>query len=302
MVIILESISLYKTYGGGRWALEDFNINLRRGEIVALLGRNGAGKTTFIRIASTQLKQTRGEVRVFGYDVTREAKKIRERIAVMPQEGRPESLNTAWEHVYLYLAARGLSLSEAKRRAERYLRELDLWDCRDEVSSKLSGGLRQRILVAMAAATEAELLFLDEPTIGLDPISRIRTWRAIKRAVSGGASVFLTTHDMNEAEMLADRVAIIDEGRLILFGSIKEVKSSLPYPFRVDVPASFPISELEGHPRILNLASRTRVYTSEAGAREIVDAALRRGVEVSVSPITLEDVFISFVGALLDEA
>ena len=212
--IITEELS--KIYKGSKIpALDSVSLTVRSRQVFTLLGRNGAGKTTFVRICATQLMPTSGKVNVLGYDVITEPKKVRDLISIVPQEGRPLRALTPWDHVYNWLQIRGQNRSQAKINTKTILENLELYDVKDRPAMNLSGGMKQKILVAMAMATDAQLLFLDEPTIGLDPISRRQVWSAIKKWKTQGKSILLTTHYMDEAEMLSDRIAIIDHGRSI---------------------------------------------------------------------------------------
>ncbi|MCI4346969.1 MAG: ABC transporter ATP-binding protein, partial [Thermoplasmata archaeon] len=181
-------------------ALAGVSMRVERGERVALLGRNGAGKTTFLKIASTLLTPTGGRVEVFGFDSDREADEVRRRIAVVPQEGKPFFHLTPREQVYTYLRARGLDRSTAKSRTEEALGQMELEEVADRLSITLSGGQRQRTMVATVIATEAPLLFLDEPTIGMDPFARRAVWESLRALTRKGSTILLTTHYLDEAE------------------------------------------------------------------------------------------------------
>jgi len=299
----IESEDLWKTYDGVHWALAGVDLVVREGEVLALLGRNGAGKTTFIRIASSLLKPTRGTVRVLGMDVTREAGRVRERVALVPQEGRPSNLNTPWSHVYYYLIARGLPRSEARLRARRYLQDLELWEVKDVICGNLSGGMRQRVLVAMALATEADVLFLDEPTIGLDPISKQTVWERIRASAIEGRTVIVTTHNMEEAETISDRVAVINAGRIVTKGTPEEVRSVIGYGHRVDLKGEGIVpEELSAYGFVRRIGDRYRVYLSDSAAKELLDLAIARGWTASLSRTTLEDAFVILVGEVEEHA
>jgi ABC-2 type transport system ATP-binding protein len=300
---VIESEDLWKTYDGVCWALAGVDLRVREGEVLALLGRNGAGKTTFIRIASSLLKPTRGTVRVLGMDVTREAARVRERIAVVPQEGRPSNLNTPWSHVYYYLVARGLPRAEARLRARRYLQDLELWEVKDVICGNLSGGMRQRVLVAMALATEADVLFLDEPTIGLDPISKQTVWEQIRARASEGRTVVVTTHNMEEAETISDRVAVINAGKIVAQGTPEEVRSVVGYAHRVDLRGEgIDPEELSGYGLVRRIGDRYRVYLSDSAAKELLGLSIARGWAASLSRTTLEDAFVLLVGEVEERA
>ncbi len=299
MTEAIQAINVTKIYPDGKKALDSFTLSVEDKSVFSLLGRNGAGKTTFTKIAATILKPTAGEVRVLGYDLERETVKIRRRVAIVPQEGRPFSLQTPYEHVYMYLLARGWSMSDARAQAHRVLDKLELTEYKDKICAVLSGGLKQRVMIAMAAATQPELIFLDEPTIGLDPIARMGIWGDIRDMVDEGTTVFLTTHYMEEAETLSKRVAIVDSGRKIAEGTPHELKSRLEATMTVTITGrTLEAINPESYGRVHRNGSTIRVFTNEAGARELSEAAVKMNLSVSVRPVTLEDVFISLVGEM----
>src|SRR6188472_2272048 len=174
-MIAIESFNVSKIYkNSNKKALSDISLQIEKGKISTLLGRNGAGKTTFIRICSTQLLPTSGKILVFGDDILKSPEKIRNYISIVPQEGRPLRALTPWDHVYYWLRIRGVNKNESSIRATKVLQEFELYDVRNRLAMYLSGGMKQKILVAMAMATDSKLLFLDEPTIGLDPVSNVK--------------------------------------------------------------------------------------------------------------------------------
>src|SRR5829696_5887115 len=178
-MLAIEAKQVSKIYKGTSYAaLSTVSLNVEPEQIFTLLGRNGAGKTTFVRICATQLMPTAGSISVLGYDVVKEPGKVRNIISIVPQEGRPLRALTPWDHVYNWLQIRGDSKSAARDKTEVMLRKLEIYGARDSPAMNLSGGMKQKILVAMAMASDAQLLFLDEPTIGLDPVSRRQVWSA----------------------------------------------------------------------------------------------------------------------------
>ena len=180
-MIAIESFNVSKVYkNSNKKALNDISLQIEKGKISTLLGRNGAGKTTFIRICSTQMLPTSGKILVFGDDVLMSPEKIRTKISIVPQEGRPLRALTPWDHIYNWLRIRGEKKESASQKTSDILQRLDLFSAKDIPALNLSGGMKQKILVGMAMATESPLLFLDEPTIGLDPVSRQQMWSIIK--------------------------------------------------------------------------------------------------------------------------
>ena len=295
---------LTKEYKGshGKRALDRVTLNVARGEIFGLIGRNGAGKTTFLRIAGTQLLPTAGHIEVLGYDAVAQPHEVRDRVAVIPQESRPFYYATPYEHVYYYLVMRGVPASEAHRRALDTLERLGLSRGKDTVLWKQSGGLRRRVLVAMALASDAELLFLDEPTTGLDALARRDVWTAVEEAAKQGRTILLTTHYLEEAQLLSQRIAILNEGRLLAVGTLDELVARVRWPFRVSLPGGrFAAAELASFGEASAIGDSLVVFTSRDGAEELTRTALARGVRAVAGPVTLEDLFVQLVGGTVDE-
>jgi len=298
-VLAIDATGVTKVYKGARQAaLSDVSLKAEEGKVFTLLGRNGAGKTTFVRMCATQLAPTSGKICVLGRDVIKEAKQIRNLISIVPQEGRPLRALTSWDHVYNWLQIRGEDKETAKKKTEEILRKLELYEARDKPAMNLSGGMKQKILVAMAMATDAQLLFLDEPTIGLDPISRRQVWSAIKDWKSNGGSILLTTHYMDEAEMLSDYIVIVDRGAVIAQGTIQDLRKVIPQNIRVDIARDgLDIGALKPYGSVVDTGAETlRVFTFESTVRELSELALRKNLTFTVSPVTLDDVFVYLVG------
>ncbi|ADY01898.1 ABC transporter related protein [Vulcanisaeta moutnovskia 768-28] len=223
---------------GSKEVLRGIDLDVDYGVIAALLGPNGAGKTTLIRILTTELMPHGGEAYVAGFDVVRQVSEVRRRIAVIPQDARPISYMTPYEFVYSYLLLRGLSRSDAREATRNSLDELGLWELRNTPVYQLSGGMMRRVLVAAVLASNAEVVFLDEPTVGLDAASRRIVWNSLRRYSNGGASIFLTTHYIEEAEQISDIVLLIDNGLVITRGRPSELIEKLPGKYVVEYPAS----------------------------------------------------------------
>jgi ABC-2 type transport system ATP-binding protein len=302
LAILAEGVT--KRYKGlSDAALKDVSLKTECGRISTLLGRNGAGKTTFVRICATQLMPTAGIIHVLGYDVVKEATKVRNLISIVPQEGRPLRALTSWDHVYNWLQIRGENKQISKEKTEMILHKLDLYEAKDRPAMNLSGGMKQKILVAMAMSVDAQLLFLDEPTIGLDPVSRRQVWSAIKDWKNEGKSILLTTHYMDEAEMLSDNIVIIDNGQIIAKGTIKELRKTIPQNIRVDIAKDkIDIGLLKSYGSVVDTGTNTiRLFTFESTVKEISEFAIKKNLSFTVSPITLDDVFVSLVGGVEEE-
>ncbi len=287
---VIEVADLGKTYPGGTVALKDVSFSVPKGEVFCLLGRNGAGKTTLLRILATQLRPTTGRAIVLGHDVVHEAKAIREGIAVVPQEARPQMMLSAYDHIYLMSRIRGMPRTEAKTRTRAIMEEFDLWEHKDKLTADLSGGLRQRVMISIALTMDPELLFLDEPTIGLDPLGRRQVWAMVRRMTKRGVTVLLTTHYMDEAEKLADRLAIVDKGQTVFLGGVEEAMTHGRHGMQVIIE-----SANNGNGR------QVLTPTSDEEILEIVQRGIHEGRRVTFKPPTLEDAFIAMVGGSIDD-
>ena len=304
MTVAISSQHLSKTYkfkGGSIQALDDVSFDIPAGETYGLIGRNGAGKTTFLRITGTLLMPTSGTATVLGYDIRTEEREIRKRIAMVPQESRPLYFATTEQLIDGYLEMRGMDRTETRRQRNAVIDELGLADVRSRLVSRLSGGQRRRVMVAMVLASDAEFLFLDEPTTGLDPIARREVWAAIGHATRDRRTVLLTTHYLDEAEALSAHLALLEGGRLRVEGSPESIRSRVLLPYRVTLDSSWKAEDLSSYGTVTPLVSGHLLFTREKEAREIVQAALARGSEVSLAPVTLEDIFLQLVGRPLDE-
>lgn len=297
--IVTENLT--KIYGNGTKALDNVSVNIKDKGITCILGKNGAGKTTFLRIIGTQLFPTSGKFTVLGYDGIKEADKIREKIAVVPQEARTFNLYTPWDHVYYYALLRGMSRITAKQETKRVLEELGLYDIRNKMCFELSGGLRQRVLIAMALVSNAEIMLLDEPTIGLDPLARREVWSYIKKLPLMGHTILLTTHYLDEAELLADDIIIINNGKIILHGTPEELKKSITSKFTIILEGynnkELKIEKLEINK--IEYGSKIMIHANdEEELLEIIKYAIKNKLKIQVYPTTLEDVFLKSVGGL----
>lgn len=304
MPIAIHAERLRKVYPHsppGVAALEDLSLDVPTGRVYGLIGRNGAGKTTFVRIAATQLALTSGRLEVLGQDVQGEERAIRARIACIPQESRPLYFLNVEEVVYLYLKMRGLDRVEARRRTREALDELSLTEYRGRSVARLSGGLRRRTLCAMVLASDAELLFLDEPTTGLDPMARREVWQAIRRASREQRTIVLTTHYLDEAEALSTRLALIEKGRRMLEGAPADLRARVRYPYRVTVQGGFSREELASYGQVSEIEGGHLVFARESEARELSRRALERGARLSMGPVSLEDIFLDVVGRSIED-
>jgi ABC-2 type transport system ATP-binding protein len=299
----IETEDLFKTYSGKEpvQALRGLNLSIKKGELFTLLGLNGAGKTTFLRIVSTQLLPTKGTIHVLGHDVLTEANEVKKHIAVVPQDVQTYSNFTPWEYSYYFSLLRGMSKSKAIEASEKALKAVELWDLQNRPCAGLSGGEKKRAIIATALASDADILLLDEPTSGLDAVARRKVRAVLRELVQQGRTILLTTHIMEEAEMLSDRLAIINKGNVISEGSLDEVKGLAKEKFRVVVEGNLDDLRLKNQNQVSKFGNKHIIYVSdEDEGLELVRTALKTGLRAEIARITLEDVFVKLVGEVED--
>ena len=275
---------LVKRYRDGTEANRGIDLDVYRREVVAVLGPNGAGTTTFLRQVTTEMRPTAGAIDIFGIDAIGQPGAAKRHMGITPQEaGIFETLRVR-EHLVLFARLKGLSKAEGDRAADEVLDDLGLTAQAQRRVGSLSGGQRRRILIGLALLGRPQLLILDEPTTGLDPTSRRAVWRVLRRAVERGASVVLSTHYMEEAEYLSDRIAIINAGKVIAVGSVRELLGRLKRSYRLSYHDPSDPTELSVH----RYASFSEVQA------HIERLALS---EYSIARASLEDVYFELAGA-----
>jgi ABC-2 type transport system ATP-binding protein len=294
---------VYRTKGSPEVeALGGVSMEVRRGERVALLGRNGAGKTTFLRIASTLLRPTSGTIEVFGHNADRTPDKVRPYIAVVPQEGKPFFHLTPREQIYSYLRARGLGRETSHARTEEALERMSLTEFADRLSITLSGGQRQRTMVATVIATEAPLLFLDEPTIGMDPFARRAVWESLRELTRRGSTILLTTHYLDEAEALSQRLYIVERGTVLVSGTSDDLKRSVGGTLKVLLPqGAAEVERFRSFGSCVSDGESLTVIAAPERIGELMDVALAAKLTATVGPVTLEEAFLRVVGRSINE-
>jgi ABC-2 type transport system ATP-binding protein len=308
----IEVNNLQRSFEGGVTAVAGVDLEVAEGEIFSFLGPNGAGKTTTVRMLTTLLRPTGGSARVGGYDVVEDAGAVRRAIGVALQEAALDPLMTGRELIHLQATLHGLPVSEVKRRSEALLERVGLTEAADRRVGTYSGGMQRRLDLASALVHEPTVLFLDEPTTGLDPVSRRTIWEEVNKLNAEGTTVFLTTQYLEEADQLADRVAIISVGKIVAEGTPASLKAEVGKP-RLELAVA------EGSPeactevlgrfgKLLPSKQGTLIVELDRGAAEIAPVVLaldQRGILVEsldlVEP-TLDDVFVEKTGQHLEEA
>jgi len=225
-VLAVEAHGLVKIFGENR-AVDRVNLSIPSDGIYALLGPNGAGKTTIINLLNTLIKPDGGSAKIFGHDIVGETQVVRQLISVTGQSAAVDEKLSGYENLTIFGLLLGLSRSAASKRAKELLEEFQLADSANKTLEKYSGGMRRRLDLAASLIVQAPLIFLDEPTTGLDPRTRIQMWNTIRRLVTTGSTVLLTTQYLEEADQLADRIAVIDHGHLVAEGTPHELKAAI---------------------------------------------------------------------------
>jgi ABC-2 type transport system ATP-binding protein len=304
MTSIISVSHLSKTYASGFKALKDINLEIRKGEIFALLGPNGAGKTTLISIICGIVTPSAGKVLVGGHDIITDYRATRSMIGLVPQELTLEMFETVWDTVSL---SRGLfGKWDNPAYIEKILKDLSLYDRRNSKLMTLSGGMKRRVLIAKALSHEPSVLFLDEPTAGVDVALRKDMWQVIRRLRESGVTIILTTHYIHEAEDMADRIGVINKGELILVEDKRELmhklgKKQLTIQLH-DALSAIP-AELNGHHLTLVNGGSELVYTydtqaSRTGITGLLTDLARAGIrfkDLDTSQSSLEDIFVDLV-------
>ena len=243
----LDIVGLTKTYKGGVQALKGIDLQVQEGDFFALLGPNGAGKSTTIGVISSLVNKTEGNVSVFGHDLEQDMVGAKSCIGLVPQEFNFNQFETLFQIVVNQAGYYGVPRDVAAKRAEKYLSQLDLWDRRDARARELSGGMKRRLMIARALMHEPRMLILDEPTAGVDIEIRRSMWKFLKEINEQGITIILTTHYLEEAEMLCRNIAIIDKGRIVENTSMKALLAKLNIEtFVLDLPAETNTATLEG--------------------------------------------------------
>ena len=291
--LVTEGLS--KQYSKGPKALQEVSMSVPSSGIFTLIGRNGAGKTTLVRILATELAPTSGSASINGIDVVKDDKRLRERIAIVPQEARTISWMTPKQSTLTYLMWRGFEYSEAKKRAEESLAKLKLEKYGDTLNRSLSGGTKRKALAAMVLASEAEIIFLDEPTTGLDPISRRDFWE-ILRELAKDRFIFLTTHYLEEAEHLSDTLGILGEGRLVAVGSVPAIRGMTRYQYSVKLPPNSTLPRVSQGEVMTGKTGEVQILTNEDEAFDLSKRLSGEGARFSIGPVSLDDIFFQLVG------
>ncbi len=301
---IINIQGLSKTYAGGFQALKGVDLTIDKGEIFALLGPNGAGKTTLIGIVCGLVRPTSGTVTADGHDIQKDYRAARAKIGLVPQEISTDAFETVWDTVTFSRGLFGKPRKDAH--LEKVLRDLSLWDKRFEKINALSGGMKRRVMIAKALSHEPTILFLDEPTAGVDVELRRDMWRMVRGLRDQGVTIILTTHYIEEAEEMADRIGVISNGELILVEEKAALMRKLgkkQLALHLQSPLSAVPEGLDAYQLELAEGGSELVYTFDAqadqtGIAELMKRLAERGVDfkdLQTRESSLEDIFVSLV-------
>ncbi len=311
--LAVEANGLVKMFGDNR-AVDGVSLKVPAGSIYGVLGPNGAGKTTTIRMLATLLKADAGSARIFGHDVVKESQIVRQLIGVTGQYASVDESLSATENLVIFSKLLGLSRAEAKRKAAELLEEFSLTEAAKRPLKNFSGGMRRRLDLAASLIAQPPLIFLDEPTTGLDPRTRNQMWDTIRRLVKTGSTVLLTTQYLQEADELADRVAVIDHGRVVAEGTVNELKASIgtsSLQLNIQNPQDIHDARktvervLKVQATISSVAGKITAPMAEADRVTDLLIALREAeiplAELSVQKPTLDEVFLTITGHGVEE-
>jgi ABC-2 type transport system ATP-binding protein len=304
MPAIISVSKLSKTYASGFQALKNVDLDIRRGEIFALLGPNGAGKTTLISIICGIVNPSEGRVVVDGHNIVTDFRAARSMIGLVPQELTTDAFESVWGTVSF---SRGLFGKRSKPvHIEKVLKDLSLWDKKDDKIMTLSGGMKRRLLIAKALSHEPQILFLDEPTAGVDVELRQAMWQLVRSLQEQGVTIILTTHYIDEAEEMADRVGVISKGEIILVENKVELMRKLgkkQMTLQLQHPLAQVPAELAGYRLQLADGGSDLIYTYDSqgdgpGIAALLEALAKAGVvlkDLQTTESSLEDIFVSLV-------
>jgi ABC-2 type transport system ATP-binding protein len=292
-------------------ALDGLDLAVRPGEFFGLLGPNGAGKTTTLGILTTRVAATSGEARIDGEDVTTSSVAVRRRIGVVPQRPNPDRSLSAYDNLIFHAAYYGVPKAAAHERASALLAQFDIADKRDRKVDELSGGQQQRLMIARALIHEPAVIFLDEPTVGLDPQARLALWDVLRGLHAQGRTIVMTTHYMEEADQLCDRVAIIDNGRLLALDTPAALKARAPGGTLIEITLDGDSTDAATHAARIDGVERAeardrvlRAYADRGGAMipallAAAESSGRQVQDIHLVPPSLETLFISLTGRKL---
>lgn len=310
---VIKAEKLTKVFNGNLVAVDHIDFSVKSGEIFGFLGPNGAGKTTTINMLITVLKPTEGEASVLGYSTAKEANAVRNIIGVVPQEFTADEDLTGYENILLCADLYGIPREISKKRADELLKLVELTAFKDKKVQTYSGGMRRRLELACGLVNRPKVLFLDEPTLGLDVQTRAATWdyvRMLKKEF--GMTLFMTTHYLEEADALCDRIAIIDHGKIVVVGAPDELKETLggdiiTLSIKEDVDITDVITKIERVKEVKkeNGMYRVKSESGEVTAPLIIEALRRKGYAVtklSLTKPTLNEVYLQYTGRSMRDA
>ena len=295
VLLVIRVRNLKKDFGSFT-AVNDVSFDVEAGEIFAFLGPNGAGKTTTIKMLTTLLKPTAGSIELDGLDPLTHQNEARKRFGIVFQDPSLDGDLTAWENLEVHGVLYHVPHKVRRQRMEELLKLFELWERRNDQVKKFSGGMKRRLEIARGFLHTPRILFLDEPTLGLDPTQRRRIWGFLRRLCSeNGTTLFLTTHYLEEAEAVSDRIGVLNDGRLLAIGTMQELRNQLRYRYTLRIPSGGEtIGPFEGQ-KIVRKDGELQVMTTEDEALRISRDLVEHKTRFSMNPVDLDDVFYYIV-------
>ncbi len=295
--------NISKIYHNKKKALNNVSFSFKGKGILSIIGKNGAGKTTLIRILATELVPTSGTVIIDDINIVKNPEEIRKNIAIIPQEARAVQWLTPKQTLISYLMYRGFSYSESKKLAIESLKKLSLTKNLNTLNRLLSGGTKRKVLVSYVLFSGAKIIFLDEPTTGLDPISRSELWNLLKK-LKDDYLIVLTTHYLEEAERLSDKIILIDDGKLVAYDSMDGLRKKIKYNYSILIS-----NNIQKIPKFINvkykiikgLNSGYQILTNEKDSEKITNILIKNNIKFSINPVSLEDIFYYLVKKTISE-
>src|SRR5258708_14149353 len=289
--VVLSVRNLVKRYKDNTLANDGVSLDVYEGQLISILGHNGAGKTTLMRQITAELKPTSGDISIFGIDSIRRPQDVKGLMGVTPQECELFQSLTVHEHLEFFGRLKGLDRKKARERSGRMVEELNMTAYTKKQVGNISGGLKRRVMIGIAMIAEPKILVLDEPTTGLDPASRREVWHQISSVVAAGQTVILTTHYMEEAERLSERIAIMQGGKLVTVGRLEDLYAGIKQSYRLSYKDTYDIDGI-GQPVVVygkSFAELKSIIESEGLA------------EYSIARVSLEDVYFELTGERLED-
>ena len=299
--VAIDAENLVKVFNGSVRAVDGVSFQVHPGEVFGFLGPNGAGKTTTVSMLSAGLRPTSVRALIDGLEVGHDPEAVKRRIGVIFQESTADGDLTGRENIEVAAGCYGIASSVGRQRAEALIEQMQIADAADRPAKTYSGGMRRRLELAVGLVHEPRILFLDEPTLGLDPFARRQVWEVVRSAARKGSTLLLTTHYLDEAEQLSEELAVIESGRILYRGNAEALKSRVHREVRLRFEGPVSADELRSFGDVAVDRDGLTLLTTRARVGELTQLALERNSAMTVGPVTLEEAFLALVGKRIEE-